>query len=153
MPSALSHEFVPRRIYIVDDEWLIAQTLAAILSKEGFHAQAFHNPDQVLVRSMEYPPEVLITDVMMPGMTGIELAIALRRAGHEGRIILFSGQSGALDLLCDARRRGYDFELLEKPLHPVQLLLRLRDAGKAPAGRAGVDGASPSAESDSRPAA
>jgi hypothetical protein len=32
-----------------------------------------------------------------------------------------------VDLLCDARRRGYDFELLEKPLHPMQSLLRLRN--------------------------
>lgn len=115
------------RVYIVDDEWIISQTLAAILCKEGFQAQAFHNPDQVLIRSMEHPPDVLITDVIMPGMTGIELAIALRRAGHEGRIILFSGQAGALDLLCDARRRGYDFELLDKPLHPLQLVMRLRN--------------------------
>jgi DNA-binding response OmpR family regulator len=153
VPSAFSSESAPLRVYIVDDEWLIAQTLAAILRKEGFHAQAFHNPDQVLVRSMEYPPDVLITDVMMPGMTGIELAIALRRAGHEGRIILFSGQSGALDLLCDARRRGYDFELLEKPLHPVQLLLRLRNTRKSPGRRARGDGASPTTPNDSRPAA
>jgi DNA-binding response OmpR family regulator len=153
VPSAFSSESAPLRVYIVDDEWLIAQTLAAILRKGGFHAQAFHNPDQVLVRSMEYPPDVLITDVMMPGMTGIELAIALRRAGHEGRIILFSGQSGALDLLCDARRRGYDFELLEKPLHPVQLLLRLRNTRKSPGRRARGDGASPTTPNDSRPAA
>jgi FixJ family two-component response regulator len=106
-------------VYIVDDEWIIAQTLAAILCKEGFHAQAFHNPDQVLVRSMEHPPDVLITDVILHGMTGIELAVSLRRAGHKARIILFSGQGGALDLLGDARRRGCDFELLDKPLHPL----------------------------------
>ena len=154
MPPASSPEPAACRVYIVDDEWLIAQSLAAILCKEGFHAQAFHNPDQVLVRSMEHPPDVLITDVMMPGMTGIELAVALRRAGHDGRIILFSGQSGALDLLCDARRRGYDFELLEKPLHPLQLLLRLRNMRKpvsrpsprsAPSSLPESSGASPAA--------
>jgi len=114
------------RIYVVDDEWIIAESLAAILSKDGFQAQAFHNPCQAMVRAMGQPPDVLITDVMMPGMTGVELAIALRSAGQNCRILLFSGQSGAMDLLCDARRRGFDFELLNKPVHPLQLLLRLR---------------------------
>lgn len=114
------------RIYIVDDEWLIADTLAKILTQNGFAAQAFHNPGHALVRSMDCPPDLLITDVMMPGMTGIDLGIALRKAGLNCRILLFSGQSGAMDLLCDARRRGYEFELLDKPLHPLQFLLRLR---------------------------
>lgn len=127
MPNTPSPESFHPRVYVVDDEWVIAETLAAILSKNGFHAQAFHNSSQALVRAMDHPPDVLITDVMMPGMTGIEMAITLRRAGHKCRILLFSGQSGAVDLLCDARRRGYDFELLEKPLHPMQLLLRLRN--------------------------
>lgn len=151
--SASSSESARCRVYIVDDEWIIAQTLAAILCKEGFQAQAFHNPDQVLVRSMEHPPDVLITDVMMPGMTGIELAISLRRAGHEGRIILFSGQAGSMDLLCDARRRGYEFELLDKPLHPLQLILRLRNTRKTEARRPSAEGSPPSPESGSRPAA
>ena len=118
---------VPPRIYVVDDEWIIAESLAAILSKDGFQVQAFHNPCQAMVRAMGQPPDVLITDVMMPGMTGVELAIALRSAGQNCRILLFSGQSGAMDLLCDAQRRGFDFELLDKPVHPLQLLLRLRN--------------------------
>ncbi|MGC2636969.1 MAG: response regulator [Acidobacteriaceae bacterium] len=118
------------RIYIVDDEWIIAETLATILNKNGFHAHPFHNSSQALVRALSCPPDVLITDVMMPGMTGIELAVALRRSGQNCRILLFSGQSGALDLLCDARRRGYDFELLQKPLHPRQLLMRLTNMSR-----------------------
>ena len=142
MPAS-SQRSASSRVYIVDDEWTIASTLAAILCNEGFQAQAFHNPDQVLVRSMEHPPDILITDVMMPGMSGIELAISLRRAGHEGRIILFSGQAGSTDLLADARRRGYDFELLEKPLHPLQLLLRLRNMRAPEAENAGAAADSP----------
>lgn len=70
------------RVYVVDDEWIIAETLAAILTKNGFHALPFHNSSQAMVRAMDQPPDIVITDVMMPGMTGIELAIALRQAGH-----------------------------------------------------------------------
>jgi DNA-binding response OmpR family regulator len=120
-----------QRVYIVDDEWIIAETLATILSRNGFHAQAFHSPNRALVRALDQPPDILLTDVMMPDLSGIDLAINVRRANSNCRILLFSGQAGALDLLCDARRRGYDFELLQKPLHPMQLLLRLRNTRRS----------------------
>lgn len=115
------------RVYIVDDEWDIAETLAAILSRNGFLAQAFHSPNRALVRALDQPPDILLTDVMMPDLSGLDLAIALRRAGLPCRILLFSGQPDAASLLLDAHHRGYDFELLDKPLHPMQLLLRLRN--------------------------
>jgi DNA-binding response OmpR family regulator len=117
-----------QRVYIVDDEWIIAETLATILTRHGFQAYPFHSPNRAFVRAMDQPPDVLLTDVMMPDLSGIDLAIALRRAGNNCRILLFSGEACAVDLLCDARRRGYDFELLDKPLHPMQLLLRLRNS-------------------------
>jgi DNA-binding response OmpR family regulator len=125
--QSVSTESVAPRVYIVDDEWIIAETLTAILNRNGFHAQAFHSPNRALVRAIDQPPDILLTDVMMPDLSGIDLAISLRRANNNCRIFLFSGQAGAVDLLCDARRRGYDFELLQKPLHPMQLLLRLRN--------------------------
>jgi DNA-binding response OmpR family regulator len=118
----------PQRVYIVDDEWIIAETLAAILNHNGFSAHPFHSPNRALVRALDQPPDILLTDVMMPDLSGIDLAINIRRANKDCRILLFSGQAGALDLLCDARRRGYEFELLQKPLHPMQLLLRLRNS-------------------------
>lgn len=127
MSQPVSTEPTAQRVYIVDDEWIIAETLAAILNRNGFHAQPFHSPNRALVRALDQPPDILLTDVMMPDLSGIDLAIGLRRVNSNCRILLFSGQAGALDLLCDARRRGYDFELLQKPLHPMQLLLRLRN--------------------------
>ena len=135
MPQSLSSETSVQRVYIVDDEWIIAETLAAILNRNGFHAQPFHSPNRALVRALDQPPDILLTDVMMPDLSGIDLAISLRRANSNCRILLFSGQACALDLLCDARRRGYDFELLQKPLHPMQLLLRLRNTKRAFKGR------------------
>ena len=132
MPQTSATEPAVQRVYIVDDEWIIAETLAAILNRNGFHAQAFHSPNRALVRTLDQPPDILLTDVMMPDLSGIDLAISVRRANNNCRIVLFSGQAGAIDLLCDARRRGYDFELLQKPLHPMQLLLRLRNVRTRP---------------------
>jgi DNA-binding response OmpR family regulator len=121
------------RVFIVDDEWMIAESLAAILSRHGFQALPFHNPGQALVRAMLEPPDILLADVMMPCMSGTEMAVALRDAGHSTRILLFSGQDGAHERLREIRKRGYRFEFLQKPIHPMQLLLRLRNPLVSPA--------------------
>ena len=71
-------------------------------------------------------PHLLITDVAMPGMTGIELAIHFRKTQPECKVLLFSGQASTADLLEKARAQGYDFDLLAKPIHPADLLAKLR---------------------------
>jgi DNA-binding response OmpR family regulator len=63
----------------------------------------------------------------MPGMNGIELAIAVRQQFPDCYILLFSGQANTADTLEDAKRCGYDFELLAKPLHPEELITRIRE--------------------------
>lgn len=63
---------------------------------------------------------------MMPGMSGIELAIHFRKAQPECKILLFSGQATTADLLEKARTEGYDFDLLTKPVHPADPLAKLR---------------------------
>jgi CheY-like chemotaxis protein len=73
------------------------------------------------------PPEMLITDVVLPGMSGIELAITIRRIFPDCKIILFSGQASTADLLAAARQDGHHFTLLNKPLHPQDLLTRVSE--------------------------
>ena len=63
----------------------------------------------------------------MPGMNGIELAIAIRRQFPGCRLLLFSGQAETLEILEDAKRRGYDFELLAKPIHPEEFLKKVKE--------------------------
>jgi CheY-like chemotaxis protein len=73
------------------------------------------------------PPELLITDVVLPGMSGIELAITIRRVFPDCKILLFSGQASTADLLAAAKREGHQFTLLSKPLHPIDLLARVAE--------------------------
>lgn len=115
-----------RVVFVVDDEAVIAQTLAIILNQAGFQASAFDHPEKVIAASAELTPALLISDVMMPGMTGVELAIHFHRTQPECKVLLFSGQASTADLLEKARSEGYDFDLLSKPVHPADLLAKLR---------------------------
>lgn len=68
------------------------------------------------------PPDLVITDVVMAGMSGIDLAIVMHELVPDCRILLFSGQAATADLLATARRDGHTFAVLAKPVHPHDLL-------------------------------
>ena len=118
-------------VLVVDDESVIADTLAEILTRSGYTGIAEYDGDSALETALLMPPEMLITDVVLPGMSGIELAISVRRIFPECRIILFSGQASTADLLAAARQEGHHFTLLTKPLHPQDLLNRVAEGFKA----------------------
>src|ERR1700730_5301721 len=110
-----------RRVIVVDDERLIANTLAIILNNAGYDARAVFSGEQLVELLESFQPEVLIADVVMPGMTGIEAAIATRNKLPKCNILLFSGQAITADLMEQARTQGHEFELLAKPVHPSDL--------------------------------
>jgi CheY-like chemotaxis protein len=68
---------------------------------------------------------LIISDVVMPGMNGVEMAVLIRERHPACKVLLFSGNAATVDLLQEVRRRGHDFELLAKPIHPKDLLARL----------------------------
>jgi DNA-binding NtrC family response regulator len=92
-PSAMN---VQQSIYVVDDEVAIASTLAAILVENGYSAKCFTSPFEALELARSEPPQVLISDYSMPGLTGLELARALALLCPQCSVILLS----ALDLSC-----------------------------------------------------
>jgi CheY-like chemotaxis protein len=112
-------------ILIVDDEKSIADTLAMIMQDAGYSARAAYNGAAALTLSREQAPDLVISDVLMPGMSGVDLAVTTKREFPSCRILLFSGQAASADMLRDARGRGYDFELLAKPIDPDELLQKL----------------------------
>jgi len=112
-------------VLVVDDEHLIADTLAAILMRSGYAAVAAYDGRSALEIARAIPPDLLITDVFMPGMSGIDLAIAMQAAIPDCKVLLFSGQASTVDLLTAAREQGHDFALLLKPVHPTELLARI----------------------------
>src|SRR5579859_5819175 len=109
-------------IFVVDDEPVIASTLAAILKQHGYSATFFTSPREALAAARSKAPDLLISDVAVPGLSGVDLAIQMRTQYPECKILLFSGQVATQDLLEDTRSRGHDFQLLEKPVYPSTML-------------------------------
>jgi DNA-binding NtrC family response regulator len=75
-------------------------------------------------------PDLLISDVAMPGLSGIDLAIQMKVNHPECKVLLFSGQAYTSDLLESARYQGHHFRLLEKPVSPSELLVEIDKLGK-----------------------
>lgn len=114
------------KILIVDDQRLIADTLAEILGNAGFDAVAAYDGWDALEKASRFRPNWVLTDVLMPRMNGVELAIAMRKNHPSSSILLFSGQAGISEILLEGQRQGYQFELIAKPIHPMRLIERLR---------------------------
>jgi CheY-like chemotaxis protein len=115
------------RILVVDDEALIADTIVQILNRSGFIAQAAYGGTEAIEIARRISPELVLSDVLMPHVDGVEAAIAIQEFLPNARIVLFSGQAATVEILARARERGYQFELLAKPLHPTQLIKHLRE--------------------------
>lgn len=115
-------------VLVVDDESAIADTLSEILSLSGYAAMPVYDGEEALETALLTPPQLLITDVVLPGMSGIELAITIRRIFPDCRVLLFSGQAATSDLLTSAQTAGHHFTLLSKPVYPTDLLRRVSES-------------------------
>ncbi len=114
------------KVLVVDDERVIADTLAMILNQSGFDASAVYSGEKALELAATLQPDMFISDVIMADVNGIDAAIRMRAMLPHIKILLFSGQAATADLLEKARSQGYEFEILAKPVHPQDLLTRLR---------------------------
>ncbi len=114
-------------VLVVDDESAIADTVTEILSRSGYAAMTAYDGPDALEIALLTPPELLITDVSLPGMSGIELAIRMRRIFPDCKVLLFSGHVATADLLARAQQAGHTFTLLSKPVHPNVLLARVSE--------------------------
>lgn len=114
------------KVLVADDERVIADTLAMILNQSGFEAKAVYSGEKALELAAAFEPDMLISDVIMADLNGIDTAIRMRTSFPRIKILLFSGQAATADLLEKARAQGYEFEILAKPVHPQDLLSRLR---------------------------
>jgi len=119
-------------VLVVDDEPLVADTLSVILSRAGFNTMTAYNAETALEMAKATAPALLISDVAMPDMNGVELAITLLETRPKCKVLLFSGHATSADLV-DATDAGYNFRLLAKPVHPTEMLRLVSKSLSVPA--------------------
>jgi CheY-like chemotaxis protein len=122
------------RILIVDDERMIADTLSAIFRGAGYETFTAYNGQLGLDAARTLSPELVLSDVVMPELDGVSMAMQIRTSQPEVKVLLFSGQAGTLNLLHTAEEKGYHFDLLEKPIHPDEIMRRVAQALSEPNG-------------------
>jgi CheY-like chemotaxis protein len=125
MPVA-DEKRIMSKVLVVDDEVVIADTLAMILNQSGFEARSVYSGEKAVELASSFAPDMLITDVIMADLNGIDAAIKIREFLPQIKVLLFSGQAATADLLEKAREHGHEFEILAKPVHPTDLLNKLR---------------------------
>lgn len=114
---------------VIDDDVAVADTLAMVLKTGGFETTTAYSGEAgvKIARSGEF--EFLVAGVVMPHMNGIEAAIEIRETLPKCKVLLVSGDNEAGALLQEAVGRGYEFELLALPVHPLVLFQTLRSVG------------------------
>jgi CheY-like chemotaxis protein len=106
-PSPAEPRQVRRRVLVVDDNAASAETLAEVLEMLGHTVEIAKNGPSAIAKARASPPDVVICDIGMPGMSGCEVARALRAAGLAARLLALSGY-GRPDDVQAATAAGFD---------------------------------------------
>jgi DNA-binding NtrC family response regulator len=114
-------------IFVVDDESVIAQTVGIILRNAGYAARSFSEPDAALNAAAGQSPDLLVTDMMMPEMNGIELAMRMQELRPCCKVLVISGQLLTLPSVATPDREDRHFDFLSKPVHPLKLLEKIEN--------------------------
>lgn len=114
------------RVLLVDDDEFFANTIALVLRNEGMIVRILTDPHKILDVMQDFPPEMLLLDVMMPGITGFEVCRMLRQIPRwqDLPIVFLTGQTG-VDARVEAFRSGGD-DYLPKPVVNEELLTRVK---------------------------
>ena len=124
--STTSGENRKLNVLVVDDEHVVADSLAWILNLTGFNACSVYSGRDAINHVVVNPIDILVSDVVMDGMSGIEAAIEICKVLPHCKVLLFSGNIGTSDMLKDAHERGHDFDILAKPVHPTVIIDTLK---------------------------
>jgi len=111
------------KVIVIDDQPVIADTLAEILKQNGYDAVALHSGEEALNWVTRSQPAIVLSDIRMHKINGIQAAVHIRTLYPTCRIILFS--ASAINESEQAAIDECGFEFLHRPLHPKEVLNQL----------------------------
>lgn len=122
------HDTAKSRLLVVDDDAMVLQTVSAIFQYHGFEVWPCRDSREALARLELGAPDVLLTDIRMPGMSGTDLLLHLKNAGYGFPVIVMTGYAD-LDAAIDAVKGGA-FDFVKKPYDPDHLVQTVNRAVK-----------------------
>ena len=114
---------MPKTIYVVDDEKNIRQIIRSYLEKEGYTVSEFENGEDALAGFNAAMPDMLVIDIMMPGMSGFELCNEVRKKANVP-IIIVSARDEELDRILGIEMGADDY--IPKPFSPREMVARVK---------------------------
>src|SRR6185295_10415849 len=115
-----------RRVLVVDDEDKLRLVLRTLLKRQGYEVETAASGEEALALVDTFGPDVILTDVRMPKMGGLDLLTTLQAKGNEATVIVMSAY-GNVDMALDAIKAGaYDY--VQKPFKHEEIVLTLRKA-------------------------
>jgi len=109
---------------VVDDDPRITELLRRILAYEGYSVTIAASGDEALKRTLERPPDLIVLDILLPGINGLEVARRLRAAGDNVPILMLTARDSVADRV-EGFEMGAD-DYLIKPFAPEELLVRVK---------------------------
>jgi CheY-like chemotaxis protein len=116
---------ISRSILIADDEAVIADSLAAIFNQKGYKTTSVYSGQEAVLAAQSAKPDVLISDVVMGGISGVDAAVLIQQRFPHCKVILLSGYAAPIEQLTSGAVDGLIFDFLQKPVHPEVLLQRV----------------------------
>jgi two-component system, OmpR family, KDP operon response regulator KdpE len=114
---------MPGRILVIDDEPQITRVLRAALTAQGYDVRTANDPEEALQVFKEWPPDLVVTDLMMPGLSGVEVTRAIRM--HAATPVLILSVRDHERSKVEALDAGAD-DYVTKPFSIQELLARVR---------------------------
>lgn len=111
-------------ILVVDDDPRITELLRRILAFEGYSVAIAATGNEALNRALERPPDLIVLDIMLPGLNGLEVAQRLRAAGDNVPILMLTARDAVVDRVQGLETGADDY--LVKPFAPEELVARIK---------------------------